>query len=260
MLMKGFSGKMRTEHASAELPAVLIGWFCGFPAGASAAAELYKNGVCSAKEAERIAAVSSAASPVFVISFVGQTLFGSTRAGIAIEAAQLSASLITSLIFGKLLPKDNDFALPKSRKNGGNSPVFPGIADTVVYGITDAARASVSLCGFLVFFGTVSAHIGKLCLSLGISPVVSALLSGVFEITSGCSSAVEACGDTVFSPLLVGFSVGFSGLSVIFQSLSLLRENGIGCRAFFLSRLLSGFLCSLFCTAAYCLFSALRFM
>ena len=50
----------------AAFPAVLLGVLCGFPVGAKCAVEMYMQGFCTKKEAERIAAFTNFCGPPFI--------------------------------------------------------------------------------------------------------------------------------------------------------------------------------------------------
>jgi nucleoside recognition membrane protein YjiH len=57
--------------------ALLLGLFCGYPMGARMTSDLYISGRISLREAEYLSAVSSQASPAFLINYLAfQTLGG----------------------------------------------------------------------------------------------------------------------------------------------------------------------------------------
>ena len=75
-----------------------------------------------------------------------------------------------------------------------------------------------------------------------LSPYAASLTAGVLEVSSGC---LAACADTPVSYFLLGFLLGFAGLSVQCQIRALLREHPAVCRRLFTYRLLHGTLAGL---------------
>ena len=65
------------------------------------------------------------------------------------------------------------------------------------------------------------------------------LLAGILEVSCGC---VEAAGSGAAAPFLLGFIMGWGGLSVHCQLAATLHEHKLLDRNFFISRLLHGLL------------------
>lgn len=219
--------------------ALLLGTVCGFPVGAKTAISLYDRGRISKQEAERLMIFCNIPSSGFLISAVGVSLYSSHRFGVFLLVSALFSSLLTGLIAR--------FLHPRPIHQGANSAPLslPAIGVATFTSAIAAATASVlSVCACVVFFTSI---IGCLAHTLGatsFSPVLEALLFSIFEISSGIGAAASV-ESAVTSAALCGFAVGWSGLSVHFQILSLGADRGISFTPYFASKLLQGILCAI---------------
>ena len=78
--------------------ALLLGLVGGYPIGARTAADLYRQGLLTAGEAERLLAFCNNSNPVFLISVLGVGVFGSVRAGVWLWLIHLLSALLTGLV------------------------------------------------------------------------------------------------------------------------------------------------------------------
>ena len=77
---------------------ILTGLICGYPAGASAAAELCSSGRMSRKEANSLLPFTNSAGAAFLVGAVGAKMFGNAKLGAILLAAQTVSSALL-LIF-----------------------------------------------------------------------------------------------------------------------------------------------------------------
>ena len=56
-------------------PALILGITGGYPVGAMTAASLYRDGLCTKKEAERLLVFSNNCGPAFIIATIGYEIF-----------------------------------------------------------------------------------------------------------------------------------------------------------------------------------------
>ena len=78
----------------------IIGMCAGYPAGAAAVCEAYRDGRCTADEAERGCALLNNTGPGLTVALLGTTLLGDRRLGIIIYLAQLLSVLTLGALHG----------------------------------------------------------------------------------------------------------------------------------------------------------------
>ncbi len=199
----------RLGRYGTEVGVFTLGMLCGFPIGAKSAVFLYENGRISKKRAEFICAFTNNASVSFLLSYMGAILFSDIRVGIRLVVFQLISSLSTAIIIRFVCMKKEDFKatqfLSGKRENLGEA-------------VIDSTYTMLSVCALIITFFVLGEIALNIVPAAGIWLV---LLRGLFEFSSGCASAVSLEPDMAF--LASGLLIGFSGLCVIMQVLSVIR-------------------------------------
>ncbi len=194
--------------------ALILGWLCGFPLGAKCASELYDKKKINIEEYKRVLCICSTPSPAFLISAVGGAMLGNKKYGIWLYAI----SLISAIIVGVIL-KIKQPIICRSDSDTLDKEERISFARCITSAVSDSALGMISVCAFVIFFsaflGTLEAALSFLCLPT----VVHTLIFCVFELTSGLSKICSLNSDNIFS--LCAFAVGWSGLSVHFQTMSI---------------------------------------
>ena len=208
--------------------ALILGFLCGFPVGASYAVSLYKNGSISKDELEKLIGLASVPSPAFTVNVVGSSLFDSKELGIALACAVIFSSFLCSLIFrGKR-------RTASSREMISLPPKKVSIASAFSSAISESALSMLRVCACVVFFSAVSAMLTKkLPTSLGLA------VSGFLEFSGGCDSVARSASPIAF-PLCAAI-LGWSGLSVHFQIISVCGDTVSYKKYYIISLLKSAF-------------------
>lgn len=210
-----------TAHGASAL---VLGLLFGFPLGALTVGVQHRAGTLTTNEASRMLAFVCCASPTFPVFVVGRGYFGSTAVGLAIWGTQAAVSVLTGAI------------LSHTHHNSGNSHAVRHAASTdasvsalITGALTDASRVMLNVCGSVAFFSILSAVISRLLGAVTDSALPSLLISAAFEFSSGTAAAAEACSAGLVSRAaavgICGFSVGFAGLSVMFQTASVCDDT-----------------------------------
>ena len=211
---------------------VLMSLIGGYPAGSTAAGELLRGGQISRGEARRMLRFCVNSGPGFAISAVGAGLMGNAGFGVMIYAAGAAASLLLGVVG---VPRG---ARRRDRRVTVLAPRLP-FTSALVESVTGACETMVYMCGFVLLFGAVISLIG----TLTDNRVLSAFLACILEVSGGCAAA-SSLGSA--APLLIGFAVGFGGLSVHCQIAASLRGLDVLDGTFMLSRLAHGSLTAVF--------------
>ena len=218
--------------------AYILGLVCGFPIGAKTAVSLYDQGCITKSELERLMTFCNNPGSAFVISAVGVALLGNQRVGIALYLSVILSSLTVGIV-GK-------YFLGYKKENAPRaSLVIP--RDFDIKAVTDAVRSSalsmLTVCAYVVFFSALIGCVGALLSRLDMPPEISACIFGFFELSSGVGEAA-ALEDRIGSVLICALFVGWSGLSVAFQIMSVAAGRKVSFKPFFIAKAAQGILCA----------------
>ncbi len=214
--------------------AFLLGTLCGFPIGARMALSLFREGRIDEGELSRLLCFSNNPSSAFVISAVGVSLFGCRKLGTALYFITLLSAIIVGIII-------NIFWRRKEGDKGEMAARPPisfsvsGFSDA----ISSAALGMLNVCAFVIFFCALVGTLGTALGALTRNEAVRALVFSVFELTGGVAAA-SGVRPIAFGILIAAFALGWSGLSVHFQVLSLCGGANISVKRYFFAKLLQG--------------------
>ena len=188
---------------------IILGWLCGFPVGAKCAAELLSQGEVDLEEYKRILCISSTPSPAFLIGAVGRGMLKNTSAGILLYVISVASCVIIGIFINILSGRtEGPSSLSPCRSN-------EGFAVCLTRAVTESSCGMLYVCGFVIFFSSFLGAMEGVLSFVDLSPVCKAIIFCFFEITSGLSK-LSVCPVPSFS--LMAMAVGWSGLSVHFQT------------------------------------------
>lgn len=213
-------GKLSRKGVGILIPAL----FCGYPTGARLSALAYNDKELSKKELNLLYAFGNVPGFGFTVSYLGGVLYGSFMLGLQIYVAYITASVLLCSLFSLKLHTEQPKSPPKHTKP-------TAFAAALTESVTESAIAMVSLICFVCFFSSLNHFISEFIANVEFSAVISAFL----EITSGLSQTAK-----LFPLWISVFFGGFSGLCVLFQSLSFDRKNAVNLLNLMVSRSLYG--------------------
>lgn len=197
--------------------ALALGLVGGYPVGARTAAQLHRTGALSRAEAERLLAFCCNAGPGFVLGVCGAAVLKNERAGILLYLVHVSAALLTGALLCRRSPAA-PVAPPDVRRRGQVKSLVAAFPAAV----RDSFAAAWSVCGYVVLFAVALRFVA---LVLPRHP----LLLGAIEMTNGVLSLAPGQRGFVLCAVLLGWG----GLSVHAQTLSVLEDSGISTRYYF---------------------------
>ncbi|MCI9332370.1 MAG: sporulation protein [Oscillibacter sp.] len=192
--------------------ALLLGLVGGYPIGARTAAELYKKGLLTASEAERLLGFCNNSNPVFLISVLGGGVFGSPRAGMYLWLIHVLSALLTGFFFrGTEKPTERQ-CLPRV------SPCQPAsLPAAFVEGVKTACGNMVFVCGFIIFFYVLASPLARSGGALGTGLVGSLELFSLTPLLAADR----------MSFILASACAGWGGASVLCQTAAVLEGSGL---------------------------------
>lgn len=213
---------------------VFLGFICGFPVGARMAVGLYDRNVISKKECERLLGFSNLPSIAFLVSAVGSSLYQSKRFGTVLWLCCMTSAVLVGI------------CTRKKEAPTWKAPTYakPAIGiSSVTSAVASASSAMISVCAYILFFGTVLGCLSHVLDRFSAPPVLRVLLYGFFEMTSGVNAAADF-GNQRMSAILCALAVGWSGLSVHLQLMTLCDGRGLCYRPYFIMRAAQAVICA----------------
>ena len=223
---------------AACLPALLTGLLGGYPAGAAAVTELYRAGALSKAEAERALCFCNNSGPGFFAGLIGTAVLGDVRRGLILYGLHALAALMTGLLLPGSAPPA---ALRTARRE---KPVLSSLLPEAVQG---SCAALLQVSGLIVFFSSMLAVLRAAGLTALLpNRLAEALACGALELSSGIL-LLSGPGAEAACALLMGWG----GLCVHFQAMSLWQTAGLRPHGYFSAKLLHGLLSAVLALACF---------
>lgn len=221
--------------------AFIMSVISGHPIGAKIVADLKNANLISQTESQRASAFCSASSPTFLISSVGTIMFNSVKLGLLLFTCNLLSNILLGVIFSFYKRKDppttstrlsslstTDNILYESIYGAVTSVLFVGGLITAFYVLTDILDSLYILSPLYSLFGFLLEND-----TLGRGVVI-----GLLETTNGLKIMSSVPISRITLPLIASIT-GFSGLSVIAQSLAFFKSAKIKATPFILGKITS---------------------
>lgn len=241
---------LKATGAAGRIPAgiypVIMAFLSGYPMGARISGDYYRGGYITKAQLRHILSYSMITGPAFLIGAVGVEFLGSHRLGMTLAAGHYGAALVNGLIY--------------SGGAGGGGIKAPGRAvrtdsyyNLLTDAILDSFRAISIILAYIIMF-MIAADMLQFSGLMGLvhSAEAEALVKGMLEMTVGTSSlTMSAASDTVRATL-ASFIISFGGLSVLGQSMSMLRGCDIGFLTVLKIKLTHGMVSAIFTFSICC--------
>lgn len=211
-----------------------LGMMLGFPIGIRSAISLYESGRISRAELLRLSLFTSIPSPAFLISAVGEGLFGSWSFGLTLYFIAIFVSIVIGML-SRFFFSEYEGEYFCIRRSESRSFVGVGV---FLDAVSSSAMSLLSISAFVVFFSMLCEVLEHLLANVPFfdSPYIITLFLGSLEMTGGAARA--ALLGVEGAPLAAAI-LGFSGLSVLCQFSFACREGGLSAKPYFLSKLFS---------------------
>lgn len=191
----------------------------GYPVGAQAAAEAYRNGALSREDAQRLLSFCSNAGPAFLFG-MGTALFPHMWMCWALWGIHV----LSALMAGALLPRASGIPSRKLRTE----------AVSLTGAMASGLRVMGTICGWVVLFRILLSAMSRWFGWLLPVPVQVGF-SGLMELSNGCCELARIP-DISLRFLLCSGILAFGGLCVAMQTLSV--TQGLSLRYYFRGKLL----------------------
>ena len=194
----------------------LLSLIGGYPIGAKLIEEASISGRVDRRTYHSLICCCINAGPAFTVIAVGEGLFGSETLGYYFFVSHIVSAFIL------LIWQRKHF---NPLQTGGIFKTEKSVGEIFVDCVADSAASMLNICSFIIIFSTINAYLSKYSV---LYPLVMLL-----EVTNGITFTKNI--------YLISFLLGFSGVSVWFQVISVLKKFSIELKSFLFSRLLHGF-------------------
>ena len=188
---------------SEEFSVFLLSTIGGYPIGSKMISRLYESGKVTLKKAQIMTCFCINAGPAFIISVVGKSILHNQKIGIILFFSHIISSFIMAFLFGKKLKDTNKTRIKETYL----SPV-----DNFVLSTSQAARAILNICFYIIFFTVITEYLTSFSASFPFLKYITFFL----EVTIGVSNLKNV--------YAISFILGFAGICILFQVLSISRK------------------------------------
>lgn len=210
---------------------LLAGLLGGYPSGAGAAAGLYEQGSISRQEAELLLGFCDNCGPAFLLGYIGAGVLGNAGAGALLFLIHAFSALLTGAILCRLC-RDRG-SVPSQGRRQVRTASFP---QALTASVSGALQSMLNICAFVVLFRVLAA-LPPVSLPF---PVLGAL-----EMVS--AAAALPAGRAAFPSAAA--VVGWGGLSVHCQAMSIAAPAGLSFRRHWMGKALQAALSFLLAAA-----------
>lgn len=229
--------------------AILLGLTGGYPVGAQTICTLYHTKQLSQTEAEYLLGFCNNTGPAFIVGMVGVGICGCFKTGLILYGIHA----VSALFIGLLLPHKRSIAPSASSKTLLFSPISH-LPACLVNAVQQALQTSLLVAAFIIsasIFLSLLRITGIFALLQTVFPfslfslpasTAEPIFSGIIELTNGLLRLPHILLSKSQLLPLASFLLGFGGLSVHCQTLSLAQAAGLSCRIHFFGKLLHGIL------------------
>ena len=238
--------------------ALFMGVISGYPVGAKIVTDFRNNNQCTKEEAERLITFTNNSGPLFILGTVGIALFYDVSIGLLLLFTHILACISVGIIFRFWKIKNNG---KRNSDTLETNVTFNSLGEVLSKSILSAINSVVLIGGFIVLFGIILSilqhtYILNILKNLLVpcfnlfninTDFIVPILTGILELTNGVSAiSCIATRDLTTNVILCAFLLGFGGISVMLQVLSIISKSDISIKPYILGKLLHGILAAFY--------------
>lgn len=203
---------------------IITGFAAGSPAGALAVRRVASAEGLARGQAERLAGIVCGVSPAYALNVMGMTLAGSVAAGWRLVISQLTAQVITGIIFSRVFNKGA--VCQKTYTDDANERP-----------IAAAVGAVLRVCGYMMLFSVILA-IGGALAGEWIKYIAPAV-----DLPTGAA----VCAENGWRLEISAAALGFGGICIAGQNYGVLKPLGIRLGTYILQKIVCSAACAGVC-------------
>lgn len=230
--------------SNASLPAVVSGFFCGYPMGAKVIADLIEQKHISENEGAYLLSFCNNASPMFWVSYVIYQTFSLEKYVLPVLIIVYLTPIICSFGFRNIHKFERKATLVSCSMINDN---FFSVLDQAV---GSGCELITKIGGYLMIFSIIA----ELCLLLPFTEnwwyylVIPSL-----EMTNGINQIMASPYNTGIQFILVVFNTSFGGICAFMQTFSVLKNTNISKKVYIIEKLITAMVTSLIIFIFFCI-------
>ena len=239
--------------------AIMMGWLSGYPVGAKIAVNFREHNICSKEECERLLSFTNNSGPLFIIGTCGISLFGDSLIGFLLIITHLLGSLTVGFIFRFWKKSSNTYINYKTSTSETKlqNISFSNLGEILGNSIKSAINTILIIGGFVILFSVIISILNSskiinlinlvftpICTKFNIpSQLINSVFIGILEITNGINliSCINLKNISI-NIIVTSFLLGFGGLSVLLQVLSIVSKSDLSIKPYIIGKILHGFI------------------
>ncbi len=238
----------------------IMGLISGYPVGAKIVSNLYENGSCTKDEAERLLCFTNNSGPLFIMGTVGISFYSNSVIGLILLLTHICASITVGIVLGLISRKrKNNF------KNINNSSIqkkkdlkVSDLGEVLGNSILNSIKTILMIGGFVTIFSVVISILQRTKILVMISSffantfgfnqdLVLGFITGLIEFTNGLSIISNIHLKAISTNIILSsFILGFGGISITLQVLSIIAKSKLSIKKYVLGKLLHGLIATLY--------------
>lgn len=189
----------------------------GYPMGAKLAADAYLMGFLAKPDLYRVLSYSMVTGPAFIIGAVGVEFYDEKHLGYILAISHYLSAALNGLLHGGFVLKGQTSDKRNRTIDSNYTCLTDAILDSfktigIILAYIMMFMIGTDMLQFSGAFSTIPADYGE------------ALIKGMMEMTVGCN-ALRGCQCSMLLKLtLTSFFISFGGLSIMGQSMSMLKD------------------------------------
>lgn len=243
--------------------ALVLGIVSGYPVGAKIVVDLYENNICTREEAERLLAFTNNSGPLFIVGTIGVLLFGNSTIGLLLLITHILACITIGIFLGiksKLLHSaslDLEIHSCTTQQKTISNNEATDLGSILSASITKAIHTTLQIGGFVVLFSVILSILNNIA-SFDIVEktfvifnipcnYTKGVLCGMIELTNGLNIIATTPSKLLsINIILCAFLLGFGGISILLQVISITSKSKLSVKTYILGKLLQGIVASLY--------------
>jgi sporulation integral membrane protein YlbJ len=237
----------------------------GYPVGARITSKLRQEGLCTSIEGQRLLSLCSTSGPLFIIGAVATGIMKNPALGFFLAISHYLSALSVGFLmryYGKEKTADkrgfrsNPIADMLDYRKKDGRPIGMLLGDAVKNGV----NMILMIGGFVIFFTVIASMLKTSGLLQTISvilskavpfdaatpDVIASFLIGFLEVTNGAKETALLQVPLIYKIIMVSFMIGFGGLSINAQVMSIIAETDLKFSIYFFFKLLQGIFASIY--------------
>lgn len=234
--------------------AIILGMTGGYPIGAKVTSDLLKENSITKQDANHLITFVNNAGPLFMLGAIGIGIYKNIYVGILLLISHYLSALFIGFISKLIKKKDN-------KNNHNNSQISFNILKLSEIGtvLNETIKKSIdiilSIGGFIILFSIISSLIEKTKILSLIGSIIfptleietsNAISIGLLEVTNGVNKIATINNISLLQKLIItSILLGFGGMSIHFQTLSIISKTDISFLKYILGKTFQGILSGL---------------